>query len=246
MTMHPTGYARTMVTLTVLRGIHEPKMHPEFARRLFRWLGAHDGIGIGGGFRISPAPGGAPLDKSFHYYQDFASGTRAYAAVDLVIAQLPEIHRSPTWAESADAPEWGLHTFIRTPKEEPWHMQAIEMRGWQTWVDRGRLDPIAGIPLPGDYTPPPPPKGIPMSIIYRVNEPDGSFVAFAATGAHVGHFRNGNNFAAAEKVWPVQVLSDGQQIVDAIESGQRTTPCPPAWIGTIYEAVWLRNMAPSE
>lgn len=147
---HPTGYDTRLVTLDQLRLIHEPKMHPEFARRLFAWLATRPDVGIGGGWRSTQPtkPGFAPDGKSFHQSQTFASGFVGYAAVDLVVAVPGKVHRSPTWAETADAPVFGLHTFIKVPPE-PWHLQAVEMRGWQTWVDGGRKDPPK-IPLPDD------------------------------------------------------------------------------------------------
>lgn len=155
-TTHPTGYEQRSVTLDQLRTIHAPKMHPEFARRLFAWLAHHDGFGIGGGWRSTQPvkPGFAPDGKSFHQSQTFASGFVGYAAVDLVVAVPGKPHRSPTWAECADAPRWGLHTFIAN---EPWHMQCHEMRGWQTWVNAGRPDPPTFNllpPAPGELQPP--------------------------------------------------------------------------------------------
>lgn len=179
MTLYPIGYGTTMVSMGRLREVHEPRMHPEDARRVFPYLESKEGLlGIGGGFRTAPAPGGAPLDKSFHWWQDFASGIRAYCAQDLVAVNtasltrrifslngspqgrstlrralsVAPVHRAPTWAETEDAPQWGLHTFIMKPPE-PWHLQPIEIRGWQTWVLAGRKDPVANIPLPND--PPP-------------------------------------------------------------------------------------------
>lgn len=156
MTVYPVGYGRELVTMDELRRRHEPRMHPEYARRLFAYLEAKDGLlGIGGGWRSTqPAkPGFAPEGKSFHQDQRFASGFVGYAAVDLVARNGGSVHRAPTWDECADAPQWFLHTFITG---EPWHMQCIEMRGWQTWVNGGRKDPIAGVRLPSDPLPPPP------------------------------------------------------------------------------------------
>ena len=160
--LYPIGYATSLVPMSVLRSKHEPKMHPEFARRLFPWLESMGGqIGIGGGWRDTQPtkPGFAPDGMSFHQSQTFASGIVGYAAVDLVARSgLVSNHRAPTWAESATAPRWGLHTFIKDPPE-PWHMQPVEMRGWSTWVNAGRPDPVAGFPLPGQPVPPPPSGG---------------------------------------------------------------------------------------
>jgi len=137
--MHPNGYNTTMITLSRMRDLHEPKMHPEFSRRFFAYM-EHKGFGVGGGFRTTQPvkPGFAEPGKSFHEAQTFASGLSAYCAVDLVVAVPGGKHRAPTWAECADAPDFGLHTFV---KNEPWHIQPFEIRGWQTWVNAGRPDP---------------------------------------------------------------------------------------------------------
>ena len=148
--LYPNGYGTQMISLSRMRDLHEPLAHPEFARRFFAYM-EHKGFGVGGGFRATQPvkPGFAPPGQSFHEAQTFASGLSAYCAVDLVVAVPGGKHRAPTWDECADAPDWGLHTFIRTPKPEPWHIQSIEMRGWQTWVNAGRPDPQP-FDLPGD------------------------------------------------------------------------------------------------
>lgn len=154
-TLYPVGYGTQLVTMEDLRARHEPRMHPEFARRLFAWLESQDGlIGIGGGFRKTQPirPGFAPPGKSFHEAQDFASGLSAYAAVDLVARRPGRTHRAPTWDECETGPEYGVHTFIKSPPE-PWHMQCVEMRGWSTWVNDGRPDPDPNFLLPSDPVP---------------------------------------------------------------------------------------------
>lgn len=138
MMYYPDGYGARRVTLDEMRRRHAARMHPEFARRFFAYIEAKNGLlGVGGGFRTTQPvkPGFAPPGKSFHEAQTFRSGLSAYCAVDLV-AGLE--HRSPTWDECADAPAYGLHTFVTN---EPWHIQPIEIRGWQTWVNAGRPDP---------------------------------------------------------------------------------------------------------
>lgn len=197
MTLYPISYGTRMVTMAELRAVHEPKMHPEFARRLFPYFEFKEGlIGIGGGWRAAqPTKSGfAAEGQSFHQTQQWASGFAGYAAVDLVAVNdagllsrlfslngsagnpdatlmsraltVQKVHRAPTWAETEDAPEWGLHTFIKNPPE-PWHMQPIEIRGWQTWVNAGRPDPVANIPLPIDLPPPPEEDDVskPISVI---------------------------------------------------------------------------------
>jgi hypothetical protein len=121
-------------------------------------------------------PGFAEEGKSFHQDQVFKSGIVGYAAVDLVAINTSSLikrvfslngtpsnpdattldrlmaidnrHRAPTWAETADAPAFGLHTFIKSPTPEPWHMQPSNIRGWQSWVNAGRQDPIVVLPVP--------------------------------------------------------------------------------------------------
>ena len=158
---YPVGYATQRVSMAELKRRYEPHMHPAMARRIFPWVESMGGLvgikdvpGCGGGRRtVQPIkPGFAPPGKSFHQDQRFASGIVAYSAWDLVVGT-SGVHRSPTWAETATAPEYGLHTFI---SGEPWHIQCIEIRGWGTWDRNGRPDPAMDFPLPG--TPPPPPQ----------------------------------------------------------------------------------------
>jgi hypothetical protein len=163
MTLYPTGYGTRLVTLDELfRSHHLDRMHPEFARRLRRWLESQNGrIGIGGSWRATGTqpdkPGFAPEGKSFHQDQRFASGLVAFCAVDLVAVEPGKAHRSPRWSEvpesgSAGARVWGLHCNVRS---EPWHMQPIEVGGYATWVRNGRPDPVAGYALPAAPAPTP-------------------------------------------------------------------------------------------
>lgn len=170
--LYPIGYEARAVTLAELRRVHEPKMHPEFGRRLWPWLEAQGGaIGIGSGWRATqPAlPGFAPEGRSFHQDQRFASGFVGYCAVDLVGRDGPDAnnsHDGVSWAMvpaqgSLEAKRWGVHCNVGRPGElgsEPWHMQPIEIDGWQSWVDAGRPDPqppedddmVRYFKLPGD------------------------------------------------------------------------------------------------
>lgn len=215
MTLYPMGYGTQLVTMALLRARHEPRMHPEFARRLFAYLESKNGsVGIGGGWRATGAqpdkPGFAPEGKSFHQNQQFASGHVGYAAVDLVAVDPSKVHRSPTWAECADGPLWGVHTFI---DGEPWHIQPYEMRGWNRWVADGRRDPIAGFQLPGHPTHPElpeisPPIGDIMGLTFApVSNPDRARVldtrkpATPAAGGNAGH-RLGQ---APDKPWQITV-----------------------------------------
>jgi hypothetical protein len=161
MITYPDGYGTRRITLGEMRARHQRNMHPEFARRFFAYIESKDGLlGVGGGFRITQpsGPGFAPDGKSFHQMQTWASGRKAYAAVDLVVGVPGAVHRAPTWEECADAPDYSLHTFM---SGEPWHIQPIEIRGWQTWVNEGRKDPERAT-LPSDPEPEPPKPQLPQ------------------------------------------------------------------------------------
>jgi LysM repeat protein len=175
MTLYPTGYGTRRVTLDELFRIHHiGRMHPEYTRRLRAWLEAQNGrIGIGGSWRATGSqpdrPGFAPEGKSFHQTQRFVSGLEAFCAVDLVAVNPGGVHRSPRWDEvmrpdTAEARRWGLHCNVTS---EPWHMQPIEIRGWQSWVNAGRREPVAGYPLPAP-APAPAPSPAPASSTYTV------------------------------------------------------------------------------
>lgn len=161
-TLYPAGYGTSLITLDRMRELHEPRLHPAMGRRFFPWIESMGGlIGVGSGWRTNPhnVSAASRAGRSFHQDQKYKSGFVGYAAFDLVARNPGRIHRSPTWAESDTAPKYGLHTFV---SGEPWHMQCIEMRGYQTWVDAGRPDPAADFKLPGRPDFPeviPPPQG---------------------------------------------------------------------------------------
>ena len=139
-----------MITLGRMKELHGFRMHPVFHDRFFRWVEAQGGkIGIGGGWRATGTQpdryGFAPEGKSFHQSQTFASGIVAYCAVDLVHVNPGGVHRAPRWDEvpaqgSAEAARWGVHCNVSS---EAWHMQPVEIDGWQSWVDNGRKDPVS-------------------------------------------------------------------------------------------------------
>lgn len=172
-TLYPIFYGTRLVTFDVLQQTFEPKAHPEAARRLFNFI-LHQGgkFGIGSGWRLTqPAlPGFAPDGKSFHQDQKFPSGTY-YAAWDLVVVNPGGKHRAPTWDEvpvqgQKLALDYGVHMNVGRPGvrgSESWHIQPVELDGWDTWVDRGRPDlernyPIVILsPRPQPPQPPVPP-----------------------------------------------------------------------------------------
>lgn len=172
MTLYPTGYGRTLVELDDLFRIHHvDKMHPEYARRLRRWLVHMDGeVGIGGSWRPHGGqpdkPGFAPEGKSFHQSQRFASGLLAFCAVDLVRRDGPDPgdnHDGMPWhlapvQGSTEAARWGVHINVGVPGNgESWHMQPVEIDGFDNWVARGRPEPAAGYPIPAYPTDTPEP-----------------------------------------------------------------------------------------
>lgn len=160
--LYPVGYATTYVTMSQLKALHLNHMHPAFAERLFPWIEAQGGrVGIGSGIRlVQPVkPGFAPAGKSFHQRQTFASGLNAYAAVDLVAPDGPDgnhDHDGVTWAMvpaqgSDEAALWGVHCNVGTPGvkgSEPWHMQPVELDGFDTWQAAGCPDPVSGWCIP--------------------------------------------------------------------------------------------------
>jgi hypothetical protein len=156
-TLYPWGYAKSKVGIDRLKQLARiDLMEPEYARRLFAWIESkHGQIGIGGGWReVQPdKPGFAPKGKSFHQSQNFVDKTTWYMAVDLVHVNGSNVHRSPTWAEvpkqGSGNPEikaFGVHCNV---DKEPWHMQAVEVDGYDTWVRNGRRRPIANLPISG-------------------------------------------------------------------------------------------------
>jgi len=234
--MYPEGYDRAEVTLEQMRAKHGPKMHAEFARRFFAYIESQNGqMGVGGGWRaVQPVkPGFAPPGKSFHESQTFASGIVAYAAIDLVHRQPGGKHRSPTWAETASAPDYGLHTFIKVP-EEPWHIQCIEMRGFQTWVNAGRPDPKF-FALPGT-TPPTTDEVEMIAIDHKPNTPE--WTAMTYTGSQLAHVFDGNADAVIRRAGVSRQTVSDAELDGLIRSSQTTTPCPPAWVNTPRGMAW--------
>lgn len=161
-TMYPSGYSTREETLAQLIARHfGGRGHPEYIRRLEAWLESEEGrFGVGNGLRVEqPAkPGFAPAGKSFHLLQRFASGLVAVSACDLVVRTKGGNHTSGgipvAWVPlqgSARAKLWGVHCNVGTPGQagfEQWHMQCVEMDGYDSWAAAGRHDPRAGYPLP--------------------------------------------------------------------------------------------------
>ena len=260
MTLYPTDYRTSMVTMDVLVARHGGRLHPEFHRRLFAWIESMDGlIGIGQTYRaVQPdKPGFAQPGRSFHEIQEFASGLKVVAAVDLVATAAKgnpnPVHRSPTWPESATATIYGLHTFI---KGEPWHMQPTDgpSRGWLSWVKAGRPDP-AWIPLPSDLQPEPepeppitPPQGAPEMFFFVVTNAPQSAVAetwLLCDGTQLSHVVDGNAadvfIAAKTPVVRADPKKGAEQTAGLIKSCRTMNTCPPEWKGTGWENLWVAS-----
>lgn len=153
----PHGYGNRLASFDELRERHEPKMHPEYARRIFACIAAADGlVGIGGGWRSSAeqanshaaAPNTfAPPGSSFHEAQAWASGLEAYAAVDTV-GRHARHDQAWNWMRD-NAGRFGLCTFWNV-NGEPWHVQFADLpKGARTWKSAGCPDP-PGFVLPAD------------------------------------------------------------------------------------------------
>lgn len=158
----PNGYGNRLVSFAALRERHAPKMHPEYARRIFACLEAADGlVGIGGGWRSretqaanhAKAPNTfAPPGSSFHESHPWASGIEGYAAVD-VVGRHGRNDEAWNWMRD-HAGAFGLCTFWNV-NGEPWHVQFSDLpKGAKGWKAAGSPDP-ATFPLPGDAPPPP-------------------------------------------------------------------------------------------
>lgn len=153
MTLYPFGYGTELCHLDELVDRFADPMHPEYRRRLFAYLESCEGrIGIGSAWRPTPDPvsSASAQGKSFHQDQRFASGWVGIAAIDAVCPVPGAVHRAPTWSEvpaqgSDLASVWGIHANV---SGEPWHLQPVEIDGYQTWCDHGRRDPVAGYPCP--------------------------------------------------------------------------------------------------
>lgn len=156
----PWRYGTSYITLRQLEANLLAHYHPEYVRRLLAWLHYKDGhVGVGGDWRAGGAqpdkPGFAPEGKSFHQDQEYIDGFTGACAVDLVVGVPGKVHRAPYWSEvpkqgSSDELPWGVHCNIST---ETWHMQPVEIDGWQSWWNAGRPSPRPNYPLPAEHDP---------------------------------------------------------------------------------------------
>jgi Putative peptidoglycan binding domain len=145
----PNGYGNQLLSIEDLRSFHEPKMHPEYARRLFACLQEAGGlVGVGNGWRSTEQQAAnhqrspntfAPPGLSFHETHRFASGIEAYQAVDTVGR---DGRHDEAWDWMRDnAGRFGLRTFWNV-NGEPWHTQSNDIpNGVSTWTGSGCPDP---------------------------------------------------------------------------------------------------------
>lgn len=180
-TLYPWGYAKRLVDMNELKRLARfDVMDPAYAARLEAWLVSRNGhIGVGGALRIvqPDKPGFAPAGQSFHQIQLFHDKAKMFMAVDLVCRNGDSTHRGPRWDEvprqgsgHSDISTYGVHCNV---SGEPWHMQAMEVDGYQTWVNNGRKHPNPNFQI----TPPPivdpiPPTPVPQPDPVPTPEPD--------------------------------------------------------------------------
>lgn len=159
-TRYPYGYSTATKTLAETKDWLMKHHHPEYVRRLCWWLYRQGGkVGCGGGWRAGGAqpdkPGFAPEGKSFHQDQNYNDGFTGACAVDLVVKNPGKIHRAPYWSEvppqgSQAARDAGVHCNVGAPPGgESWHIQPVEIDGWQSWWNAGRPHPVPNYPIKG-------------------------------------------------------------------------------------------------
>jgi hypothetical protein len=163
----PFRYGDSYITLRQLEQHLLVHYHPEYVRRLLAWLNFKGGkVGVGGDWRAGGAQpdrlGFAPEGKSFHQDQAYNDGFVGACAVDTVFEDGPDPgddHDGIAWREvpqqgSAEAARWGVHANVGVPGNgESWHIQPVEIDGWQTWWNTGRVAPRPGYPIPAAHDP---------------------------------------------------------------------------------------------
>jgi peptidoglycan hydrolase-like protein with peptidoglycan-binding domain len=156
-TLYPWGYRKALVTMARMKQLARwDLLEYEVGQRVEAYLKSKGGtMGIGGAVRfVQPEKDGfAPPGKSFHELQTFVSGQKKYCAFDLVMRNGANNHRAPRWSEvpkqgsgHVDIKNYGVHANV---DGEPWHLQPIEIDGWQTWINNGRPHPNGNFPIKG-------------------------------------------------------------------------------------------------
>lgn len=228
-TLYPWGYAKRLVDWDELaRLAHLNECDPETAERVEAWIKSRGGhVGFGSAIRyVQPDKSGfAPSGMSFHQLQRWMNanggfdGALNYAAFDLVCRNGDLVHRSPRWDEvprqgsgHPDIAQFGVHCNVNG---EPWHMQAIEIDGWQTWANNGRrrprrhfivqVDPPAPDPQP-EPTPEPAPTPPPVVVVPPQSDPVLPIPAGSFTVPTLSSLRQFSpNNPAHVQVWQSQI-----------------------------------------
>lgn len=237
----PNGYANRLVSLAELRERHEPKMHPEYAVRIFACIEAADGlVGIGGSWRSRQTQADnyakfpntfAPPGASFHESHPWASGVEAYAAVDTV-GRHARHYEAWNWMRD-HVGRFGLCTFWNV-NGEPWHTQFSDLpQGARTWKAAGSPDPPP-YPFPGraGQRPPDMPRGGPFGDFPN----DGGKVVISI-GWHGDLVRYAQRVIADRAGGNIEVDGDfGPQTERRVKDVQFLASLPPtgivAWNGT--------------
>jgi hypothetical protein len=211
--LYPIGYGNRLGTIQeVIQYMSPDWIEPEYAERIQAWFISRKGeIGPGGAMRYTQPdkPGFAPAGMSFHLRQYFGDGAYKYMACDLVHRNGLNVHRSPTWAEvpqqgtaHPDISNYGVHCNVNG---EPWHMQCIEVDGFQTWVNLGKKHPNPNFPI----NQPTPPVGPPT---HEGEDEVGFLIVDTSTGNYYSVGASGisgvPSFAIRDALFSMQVISN--------------------------------------
>lgn len=154
MNTYPAHYGTRMMSLDDLSEAFLSRAHPVFRSRLLAWLRSEEGrYGIGNAYRAPGAqpdrPGFAPEGKTFHQPQTFRSGFVGIAGADLVARGAPgAVHRTIRPDETSTLSRFKLHTV-----SSQWHVQPVEIRGYASWINAGRPDPVGDFVMPAPTVP---------------------------------------------------------------------------------------------
>lgn len=170
--LYPWGYQKALVPEERLWQLARfDLMEPETAERFKAYIRSRNGqMGIGGAVRfVQPVKQGfAEPGRSFHELQEFLNKLKWFVALDIVMRNGTNVHRSPRWDEvpkqgtkHSDITDYGIHANVNG---EPWHHQPIEIDGWATWAKNGRPLPNGNFPIKGKTTAPPAPAPKPGAI----------------------------------------------------------------------------------
>lgn len=228
----PVGYGRRLMGLDAALERYGVGMEPEYKRRLHNYLSSKGGQqGIGSAWRRTPHPVSAAsrAGHSFHQTQVFNDGTSWFCAVDLVCRNGTNVHRAPQWSEvpkqgtsNPDIEQFGVHANIRT---ETWHLQPVEIDGYQSWVRSGRHRP-APRPLPPPTLPPPTESELPDMMILDLNPGTDWWVAMVLDANTISHIVDGNHVAVLERGGVPRVKLDETELDGVLRSVKTLNASP--------------------